>query len=151
MGVDCQATTRPLYAQEGNTASIVPKTWWKPEAVWTDEKNFAFPGIRSPDLPTLGQQLYRLRNLVQHSRYQYNGSFDSKTGLNEQIVKLRTPFNQCYQGLSLFKILVKFVCYKSNGLSMLGDIVPLCIADNYCVILTSRHNCAELIYWNVIH
>jgi hypothetical protein len=29
---------------------------------------------------------------------------------------------------------------------MLGDIAPLCIADNVLYVLTRKHNCEELIF-----
>jgi len=33
-------------------------------------------------------------------------------------------------------------------MSLLGDIVSLCIAFNLGVILTDKHNCADLTHWS---
>jgi hypothetical protein len=49
------ATPRPLYP-----VPIVQEAAWAPEPVLKGAENFAFTGIRSPDLPARSDWLYRL-------------------------------------------------------------------------------------------
>ena len=42
---------------------VVQEAGWAPGPVWTGAENLAPTGIRSPDRPTRGQSLYRLRYL----------------------------------------------------------------------------------------
>jgi hypothetical protein len=41
--------------------TILQEAEWAPRPVWTGAEKFAFTGIRSPDLPSRSQSLYRLR------------------------------------------------------------------------------------------
>jgi hypothetical protein len=43
MGCVVNATTRPLYPQEGYPAPIVQEAGWAPGPFWTGAKNLAFP------------------------------------------------------------------------------------------------------------
>jgi len=57
-------TPRPLFTPGKEPVITVQEAGWAPGPVWTGAENFAPPtGIRSPDRPTHGQSLYRLRYL----------------------------------------------------------------------------------------
>jgi hypothetical protein len=53
-------TPRPPSTPGKNPVPIVQEAAWAPGSVWTDAKNHAPIGIRSPDRPACSQSLYRL-------------------------------------------------------------------------------------------
>ena len=60
MGWVVNAMPRPIYSRERDPVPTVQEVGWAPGPVWTGAVNLAPTGIRSPDLPTRSESLYRL-------------------------------------------------------------------------------------------
>ena len=54
------ATPRPLYSRERDSAPIVQEATWAPRPIWRGAENLAPTDIRSPDRPALSESLHRL-------------------------------------------------------------------------------------------
>ena len=57
LGWVANATPRPLYPRDRDPVTIVLEAGWAPRPVWTDAKNLASTGIRSPDPPARSEFL----------------------------------------------------------------------------------------------
>jgi hypothetical protein len=61
MGVGGQRHAPPAFTPVKDPVPIVQEAGWASVPVWIGAENLAPTGIRSPDLPTRSESLYRLR------------------------------------------------------------------------------------------
>jgi hypothetical protein len=71
-GWGVSVTPRPLSTPGKDPGPIVQEAGWAPGPVWTDAKNLAPTGTRSPDRSARSQSLYRL-SYPAHSIMEYPG------------------------------------------------------------------------------
>jgi len=61
MGVGGQGQTQAVFTPGKDPVPIVQEAGWAPGPFWIGAENLVHTGIRSPDLPTRSESLYRPR------------------------------------------------------------------------------------------